>query len=230
LHLLILKKYFKMKNVFKTLKIALLITSSIFFTNCSQDSVQEVTTTSEKETFVDFQANAKATTAYTLKRYVFNRANGANGLGHLAVGVEIRTTNPAGVFYYYGGVENTQGSPGVPAGGNNGGWYQINSTGANMFAVMKSSKYGYNRYRFERAFKTVSLDQVNNTINKIKGFPTRGYFLSGNNCMDATYQVLMQGGGGVFVAFPPVANPISFAPNGWYFGLPNTNWSDSVNL
>ncbi len=217
-----------MKNVFKTLKIALFITSSIFFTNCSQDNVQEVTTFPEKETFVEFQANAKASTTYTLKRYVFNRVNGANGLGHVAVGVEIRTTNPTGLFYYYGGVENTQGSPTVPVGGNNGGWYQINSTGANMFAVMKSSRYGYNRYKFENTFKPVTLDQVNNTINRIKGFPTRGYNVFGNNCMDASYETLMQGGGGVTIASPP-SRILNYAPNSWYYLLP-ASWSSSINL
>lgn len=218
-----------MKNVFKNLKIALLVTSSILFTNCSQDSVQEVTPSPEKETFVDFQANAKVVTTYSLKRYVFNRMNGANGLGHVAVGVEIRTTNPTGVFYYYGGVENTQGAPSVPVGGNNGGWSQITSTGANMFAVMKGSKYGYNRYKFEKTFSPVSLQQVNNTIAKIKDFPTRGYFLSGNNCLNATYETLMQGGGGVFIAWPPSISPLNYSPNGWYFGM-TAAWSGSVNL
>ena len=218
-----------MKNLFKTLKIVLLLVSSVFFTNCSNESVEEALPVTNEANLESNLASRPATTTYTIKRYVFNRMNGANGLGHVAVGVEIRTANPTGVFYYFGGVENTQGAPSVPVGGNNGGWYQIAATGANMFAVMKSSKYGYNRYKFEKAFTTVNYQQVNNTINKIKDFPTRGYFLAGNNCLNATYETLMQAGGGVFIAWPPSISPLNYSPNGWYFGMPAA-WSGSVNL
>jgi hypothetical protein len=216
-----------MKNLFKTLKVVLLLTSAALFTNCSNESIEDIKSPENVAT-ADHSFAGRATTTYTIKRYVFNRAAGANGLGHVGVGFEIRTANPTGVFYYYGGVENNNASAYILPGNLNYGWYRLTSTGADMFSVMKNT-YGYNRYKFEQTFKNLSLNQVNNSIYEIKRFPLRGYLLAANNCMNATYDVLYQGGG-LWVPAPST-NPGYYAPNIWYASLlTSQGWSNNVNL
>ena len=216
-----------MKNLFTKLSVCLLMASSLFLTSCSTNS-DEILTASEKNNTLEVSSGKLATT-YTIKRYVFNRESAVGGLGHVGVGFEVRTTNPTSVIYYYGGVENSKGSPAVGLGGANGGWWGTTASGSIMFSVMKNT-YGYSRYKFEKAFMNISTTRVTNSINEIKYFPNRGYLLLGNNCMNASYDVLNQGGG-LILPNPTIATSLAYIPNNWYNLFVSFNgWSGSVNL
>jgi hypothetical protein len=166
---------------------------------------------------------------YTVKRYIFQRPNGANGLGHVGVGFEVRAFNGPRLLsttYYYGGVENFSASLIVPRNGNNGGWWRTTSSSATMLNTMKNAPYNYVNYKFTVDFASASPQSVDNGIAKIKDFPARGYFLAGNNCMNATYDVLTSMNlTGASVAWPST----NYFPNGWYNGT-TTGWSTSRAL
>jgi hypothetical protein len=166
---------------------------------------------------------------FQVKRYIFQRPNGANGLGHVGVGFEVRRfSNGAlsNVTYYYGGVENSSASLRVPRNGNNGGWWRTTTSGATMLNTMKNAPYNYVNYKFTANFASATSTNVVNGTNKIADFPFRGYFLAGNNCMNATYDVLTSMGlTGASVAWPST----NYFPNGWYNATTN-GWSTSRAL
>ena len=164
---------------------------------------------------------------YSIKRYVFARTGGANGLGHVGVGVEIRTTNPTTVRYYNGSVENGKASPFVLPGGFNDGWYRINTDYNGMRNNFTSR--GYNYLKFTQTFTNVTKQRALNTVNEVMYLPNRGYALAGNNCMNAVYDVLNQGGG-LFV-YAPTANPVTYAPNLWFNALfTSDGWSNQYAM
>ena len=217
-----------MKNLFTKLSVCLLMASSLFLTSCSTNSDEAVVIV-EKATVPELLSNAnKLETTWTIKRYVFNRSNGANGLGHVGVGLEIRSANPTAVYFYGGGVENEKGSFAILPGSNNFGWAYSFASNAALLSYVKNTK-GYNRYKFESSFKTITYQRVVNTINELNYLPNRGYLLAGNNCMNAVYDVLNQGGG-LFIP-APTASAALYAPNTWYGSLINQiGWSNSANL
>lgn len=176
-------------------------------------------TTSENEA-------SRAGVTYTVKQYIFQRPNAAFGYGHVGVGYEVRTYSngvQSNIKYYFGGVENGQGSPGVPAGGNNGGWWSTASTGAAMYSVMRNS-YGYVNVKFRIAYSSLSNTRRINALNRISRFPSRGYLLATNNCMNACWDVLSE------LATPNVAwVQNNYAPNDWYRRTTN-GWSSSRAL
>jgi hypothetical protein len=164
---------------------------------------------------------------YSIKRYVFSRSSGAGGLGHVGVGVEIRTTNPTTVRYYNGAVENERSSFLVLPGGNNGGWYRINTDYNGMLNNFTSR--GYNFIKFTKSFTNVTKQRALNTVNEVMYLPGRGYLLAGNNCMNATYDVLNQGGG-LFIP-APTASAALYAPNVWFNSLvTGIGWSGQAGI
>lgn len=221
-----------MKNLLKNLKVGILLSSTLFLFNCSKENE----TTPEQVIVQEAAAvkpidgsgsNSKVETTWTIKRYIFNRSNGAQGAGHVGVGLEIRSANPTAVYFYGGAVENEKGSFSVPRGGNNSGWAYSFTSNAALLSYMKNTRK-YDRYKFEGSFKNISYAKVTDSYNKLVDLPNRGYNLLGNNCMNATYDVLIQAGG-VYVANP--STYANYLPNGWYNDFSGSNgWSNSNNL
>lgn len=141
--------------------------------------------------------------------YLFLRTPGPFNLGHTGVGFILKYTwyDPATqvttVRYtpYCGGVENPKGTPVIAPGLPNGGWFNSggggnNNTEADAVEFLKSSmkQKGYTKYKHELSGGSTLLpsdtDQGNAARNIIAKFPNRGYNVVGNNCMDASYEVL----------------------------------------
>jgi hypothetical protein len=226
-----------------TLKLIMLFTIALSFTtiSCSNDDSTDQNQLTAKSNDLGSSKTAVAKAIgpnlpdlYEVKKYVFVRKNGANGLGHVGVAFELRA-RISGVNYtsfYCGGVEGTNGWFGIPnaftpAGGDNGGWQKQVSTQAQMFAQFGAK--GYNGYKFSQNFLIVTLARSNAGKAIISGFPGRGYNVSGNNCMNAVYDLLSN------FSFPGDAGnpavPSSYAPNSWYASLTvNGGWSNPVIL
>ena len=198
-----------------------------FMSSCSQN--EEVTPQAAGGRNENGGLKTTLANTYQVKRYIFQRPNGANGLGHVGVGFEVRIFNNGTLVsttYYYGGVENSSASLNVPRNGNNGGWYRTSTSGATMLNTMKNAPYNYVNYKFTASFSSSTSSNIGNGINKISDFPYRGYFLAGNNCMNATYDVLTSMNlTGASVAWPST----NYAPNGWYNNTTN-GWSASTAL
>ena len=191
--------------------------NSLDNTTIKETSLNE--TSSENET-------SRAATTYTVKQYIFQRPNAAFGAGHVGVGYEVRSYAngvQTDIKYHFGAVENGQGSANVPAGGYNGGWWSTASTGAAMFSIMRNS-YGYVNVKFRIAYSSLSDSRRINAYNRISQFPSRGYLLATNNCMNASWDVLSE------LATPNVAwVENNYAPNSWYYRTTN-GWSSSRAL
>ena len=211
-----------------TLNFVMLLLALVgFMSSCSQN--EEVTPQAAGGRNENDGAQQNSTITYTVKRYIFQRPNGANGLGHVGVGFEVRAffgVTLLNTTYYYGGVENSSASLIVPRNGKNDGWYREATSGAAMLNTMKNAPYYYVNYKFTANFESASSTSINNGIAKIKDFPARGYFLAGNNCMNATYDVLTSMNlSGASVAWPST----NYFPNGWY-NATTTGWSTSRAL
>jgi hypothetical protein len=169
-------------------------------------------------------AHARAVT-YQAKAYIFLRTPGPFGFGHVGWGYEVRTyTNGrlTNTTYYYGAVENPGGQAYVPPGGNNGGWWATASTGQTMYNAMKNR--GYQSYKFVANFYSVTSTNINNAYNYAINMPNRGYNVTGNNCMNASYDVLTA------IRAPNVAWPsTNWTPTGWYNNT-STGWSSSRSI
>ncbi|MBD2769841.1 hypothetical protein IC235_18280 [Hymenobacter sp. BT664] len=166
-------------------------------------------------------------TSYMVKGYLFVRLPGPFNLGHTGVGYEVREmsgTKVSRTYTYCGGVEGYASLPVIPRGVNNGGWNQFGYTNnATMLRTMRAP-YGYTAYKFERAFRTVTLAQIHRAEGIINGFAARGYNVSGNNCMNASYEVLQALGA------PGMAWPLTnWAPKDQYSRTVN-GWSGSNSL
>jgi hypothetical protein len=212
----------------KTIKLLAIAFALCLNFSCSTEEVQNETsdTKSVNENEISAQRLLDAG-SYSIKRYVFSRSTGAGGLGHVGVGVEIRTTNPTTVRYYCGAVENESASFIVLPGGNNGGWYQIKTSYEGMFNEFKNRRYNY--LKFTKSFQNVTKQRALNTVNEVMYLPGRGYSLAGNNCMNATYDVLNQGGG-LFIP-APTATAALYAPNVWFNSLATTiGWSNQSSM
>lgn len=232
-----------MKNLLKNLKTFALVTTSVIFLSCSNEAAQktnqqELVTAADASTVKPEDGNGEnsraAETTWKIKRYIFNRSNGAAGAGHVGVGFELRSTNPTAVYFYAGGVELWQAAYYVAPGGNNTGWAKYFPSNAAMLNFMKNGGYAYNRYCFEKSFKDINKAQVDATYNKLVAFPGRGYQLNGNNCMNATYDVLVSA---TFANVPnPSNNIFNYLPNSWYINICQNesnsafNWSGNNNL
>ncbi len=233
-----------MKNLsLKVLAVLSVFTLSLSIGSCSNDeapipnqntvvNLQEAKVENSQEFNpeslpIEYSARLLDAGTYSIKRYVFSRSNGAGGLGHVGVGVEIRTTNPTTVRFYNGAVENSTGSFGVLPGGNNGGWYIINTSYSAMLNNFTSR--GYNYIKSTKSFTNVTKQRALNTVNEVMYLPNRGYLLAGNNCMNATYDVLNQGGG-LFIPLPNAAAAF-YAPNVWFNSLTiGLGWSGQSGI
>ena len=123
------------KIVSKILASLAVIAFSLTNTSCSNDSSQDLKVTDSKVTEMTLEeaenqqnTNLKAANVYTIKKYIFNRSAGANGLGHVGVAFELKATIN-GVNYtsfYTGSVEGSSlygiPLPYISPGSNNGGW------------------------------------------------------------------------------------------------------------
>lgn len=129
-----------------------------------------------------------------VKIYLFLRLPGPFGLGHTGVGYEVREMSGSAViraYSFYGGVENPGGSAVVVAGLNNGGWSGFGANGnVEMLGAMRAK--GYTNYKFEAAFRPVDPWRLDQAWRSLSRFPQRGYSVQGNNCMNASYEVLVQ--------------------------------------
>lgn len=217
-----------MKNLsLKVLAVLSVFILSLSISSCSIDEEPVLTANTVDELPVENAARLIDAQTYSIKRYVFSRSSGAGGLGHVGVGVEIRTTNPTTVRYYNGAVENERASFAILPGGNNGGWYRINTDYNSMLLNFTSRRYNY--VKFTKSFQTVSKTRALNTVNEVMKIPNRGYLLAGNNCMNATYDVLNQGGG-LFIP-APTASAVLYAPNVWFNSLTTTiGWSGQSGI
>lgn len=181
---------------------------------------------------------SRAANTWFIKKYIFNRTNGAGGLGHVGVAFELRATINGTTYtsFYQGGVEGTNGWFGIPnaytpIGGNNGGWWNQVTTQAQMINEFRARRY--NRYKFGVVFIMSSQYESDNTKNILARFPNRGYAVPSNNCMNASYDVINSFSG--FNGSPSV--PTQYLPNRWYDSLPvgssvagSGGWSNSVNF
>lgn len=197
-----------------------------FMSSCSQN--EEVTPQTAGGRNENGGLKTTSAITYQVKRYIFQRPSGANGLGHVGVGFEVRTfnggTTPTNITYYYGAVENSSAAFTVPRNGYNAGWWTTTSSGASMLGIMRNS-YGYTNYKYT-GFVPLTATGRTNGINKIMDFPARGYALATNNCMNATYDVLIAlNVSGATVAWPST----NYFPNGWYNNTTN-GWSASTAL
>ena len=132
-------------------------------------------------------------TAFLVKSYLFVRTPGPFGLGHTAVGYEVREMSGSTVsktYTYCGGVENLGGIPFVPAGGNNDGWLKYHDLSNNVPMLNLMRAKGYTAYKCEVGFRNIPQAHLTGAGNMLRYFPYRGYSVGDNNCSDATYQVL----------------------------------------
>ena len=212
----------------------MLFTVALIFTSvsCSNDDSIQTKSESSNDDLSSLKGyGPNLPDLYEVKKYVFNRKNGANNLGHVGVAFELRA-RISGVTYtsfYDGAVEGTNGwfnipNAYIPAGVNNGGWNFQRSTSAQMFADFKSRQY--DRYKFSQNFLIVPIARSNAGNVIIAGFPGRGYNVYGNNCMDAVYQLLNN------FSFPGDSGnptvPSQYFPNNYYDSLSvNGGWSTS---
>jgi hypothetical protein len=204
---------------------------------CSNDSVEETTVSNVVPVTMEAALKSQSTTArvantYIMKKYIFDRTNGANGLGHVGVAFEIQATinGVKYVSFYEGGVEGTNGWFGIPnaftaPGSPNGGWWNQVSTQAQMKNEFKSR--GYNRYKFGVLFVSVTQATADNSKLILARFPNRGYAVPSNNCMNASYDVC--------ASFDTLNGnpsfPLQYFPNSWYDALSVSNqWSGSINF
>ena len=221
-----------------SLKLLLLFTVVLSLTNisCSTDDLdlnEEIQTSGS----TDLKSSTARTAfgpnlpdLYQVKKYVFSRTSGANGLGHVGVAFELkaRITGVNYTSFYCGAIEGTNGWFNIPnaftlPGLNNGGWTEQVSTQPQMFAQFGFR--GYNSYKFSQNFLIVTLARSNAGKAILAGFKGRGYNVSGNNCMNATYDLLSN------FSFPGdsgnPAVPNSYFPNNWYNSLTvNGGWSN----
>ncbi len=212
-----------------------IITFSLTNTSCTNESTENTASPKALTLEEAEQQQGPATEAvntYTIKKYIFNRSNGANGLGHVGVAFELKATIN-GVNYtsfYEGGVEGTNGWFGIPnaftsPGSNNGGWWNQMSTQAQMINEFRAR--GYNRYKFGAAFISTTKAISDNSKAILAAFPNRGYNVAGNNCMNASYDVIASFSGSN--GNPSV--PTQYFPNNWYNGLSvSGGWSNSINM
>lgn len=225
-----------MKKIRLKFTMALILLLSIAFStqSCSNDDSTNLNSTEIQVKRNEATSKATGFYSYTVKRYVFLRTSGAPSpigpLGHVGVAFEVRTfdgTDLIAIQYYVGSVENTQASPIVFPGGNNGGWWSTTTSGAQLFSIMRNR--GYDKYKFQQAPSFVNNQTITLGYNKLINFPNRGYNLSGNNCMNATYDVLVNLGSTVNVSWPSV--PSNYFPTNWYNSLSVPNgWSNSNSL
>jgi len=205
-----------------TLNFALcLLTLLSVLSGCSKKDVAPATPGSAS------LSNDAVITSYMVKGYLFVRLPGPFNLGHTGVGYEVREMSGSTVLRTYtrfGGVEGYNNLPYISAGSNNGGWSGVGYTNnVSMLNTMRSP-YGYTAYKFEAGFRTVTSTQLQNAANIINRFPLRGYNVSGNNCMNAAYEVLKA------VNAPGMAWPsTNWAPKDQYNNTV-TGWSTSRAL
>lgn len=213
-----------MKKLFsKFLAFSLLFIA--FSCSPTDDLVTSPENTNTKNVEDNLASTAKVIT-YKVKQYIFQRPAAAFGNGHVGVGYEVRTYSDGAqtnVTYYFGGVENPNGQPTVANGSYNGGWWSTATTGTGMLNIMKNS-YGYNNYKFKTAFTAITPAQNTAGYNRLNSFAGRGYGLFGNNCMNASYEVLTDIGT-AGVAWPST----NWAPNKWYTDT-TSGWSGSTAL
>lgn len=227
-----------MKNTLYLVLIALLL----FFSNCKNEfkeldeqaasvkkdaeMLKTVKNTQEINKDADFFVDNSKAYTYKAKSYIFIRLPGPFGLGHAGVGFEYRKYSGSTlveVRYYYGAIEGYNNQSYIKPGNYNGGWWAYASTGQNMYSVMKSYTYGYTGVKYTTSFFDVTSTQVNNAINVIKNFPYRGYNVSGNNCMNASYDVLRA------LGTPNLQWPsTNWFPKDWYNNH-KKGWSASIS-
>jgi hypothetical protein len=173
------------------------------------------------------EAKAATITSYKAKGYIFLREPGPFGLGHVGVGYEFRTYYSDGTYratYVYGGVENPGGIYSVPAGSYNGGWFAEGSYDGMMRAMRA---YGYTQYKFTASFFSTTTGREATAYGKASNFGGRGYLVAGNNCMNATYDVLYALGTPNLRA---PSNVPDWSPRWWFWNGITTGWSSARAL
>lgn len=225
-----------------TLKFVMLFIMALFLGSCSNDDLIEETsgTGSTERISADVNTNAVIAQAgpnlpdtYSVKKYVFLRTSGAptplGPLGHVGAGFELRAriNGVNYVSFYFGSVENSDGTAFILPGQYNAGWWLQYSTQADMLSTMKAR--GYDKYKFQQIFYNTEITRVNAGKAILFNFPKRGYSLPANNCMNAAFDLLQN------FSFPGEVNvpsvPINYFPTNWYNSLSvNGGWSGSVNL
>ncbi len=205
-------------------KLFLLVAAVLVLAACSQPLMPTA-----RGSGLDEAVQSKGVMRYLAKAYIFIRLPGPtfNGqqLGHVGWGYEVRIYDNNTYIkteYYYGAVENPSGSYYVEPGKPNGGWYATASYGTTMFNAMKSK--GYTAYKYSANPFGIYYTQKDAALAKAKGMAGRGYRLNGNNCMNASYDVLSALGA------KGLASPSSYwVPKDWY-NATTSGWSASIGL
>jgi hypothetical protein len=196
-----------------SLNLLLLLSLAAGISSCQKTEVEPKAPAS-----VTAAQDVSVTTYTSRKAYLFLRTPGPFGLGHTGVGYILvrKVYDPAtqssktNYVAFCGGVENPSAKPFVkPGQTGNGGWFEtkiiVATPGrdpfldANSYIREHMKLKGYNRMKYEvvksqTVQHTVRLAEGNNVYNEagnvIRNFPTRGYALARNNCMNAAYDVL----------------------------------------
>ena len=125
------------------------------------------------------QPGAKSTTqdavvtGYMVKAYMFLREPGPFGLGHTALGYEVRELSGSTitkVYTYCGGIENGGGLPFVSPGDNNGGWLNYDLTN-NVSMLSRMRSRGYTSYKYVANFSSTSLTNLNKRQQRAAQLP-----------------------------------------------------------
>jgi hypothetical protein len=152
------------------------------------------------------------------------RWRSAFGLGHVSCGF----SDGAG-GYMFGSVENLAGSPSVKSGGNNSGWYASGSKSdmTNAF-TNNGTQCGAVQVPPYDALKCapVANPQVDAAKNVMQNFPSRGYDVIGNNCLDACVQTYEQYAPDGDI-LDPFNYPIQPIPDIFFNSLPSSSWTCS---
>jgi hypothetical protein len=230
-----------MKNL--KIKIAVALFSVVaLMSSCSKDEItktgeteavqarngKETVATREKSSNGNGEMSRNGET-YQIRHYIFYRNQSflIVNHGHVGVGFEVRTyvgSTLKSTSFYMGGVENPTGQAFVAPGGFVDGWSYRTTTLTGMRNVMRTE--GYTDYRQTNSYRPLSDAQYDDGYNTLVAFPTRGYSLWTNNCLDAFYQVATRSNCGN-VPFIPI-NPV---PSEYFSSMRvYTNWSSSIKV
>lgn len=204
-----------------TLNISLfLVTLMAVLSGCSKTDV------SPQAPGAAAQSHDAIVTGYMVKTYMFLREPGPFGLGHTAVGYEVRELSGSTVtkvYTYCGGVEGNNSYPFISPGQYNGGWLNYDLTN-NVSMLSRMRSRGYTSYKYEVTFRSIDLARLNGASNMIHYFPYRGYGVAENNCANAVYDVL------TWLNAPGLVAPFfNWAPRDQFNKIPY-GWSGAVRM
>lgn len=156
-----------------------------------------------------------ASSITSIEAYVFVRASGAKSLGHVGFGFLV---GPG--IYAFGGMEDPSNAPTVPAGEDNGFWLAFGAQQDMFCAMLLPPVDGAQPYDTNYKLFTGGPPNGCPAVLAADQYYGAGYNVNGNNCLDATYNILM--GYGVPSSHLP-SPTLTLLPNIWYTLL-DSSW------